>query len=53
MENLPTNDEPALSNMKCSLASLEADFVLFNQMTQQSINDLIVKLSKKMMKSTI
>jgi hypothetical protein len=42
-----TNDEPVLSNMKCSLASLEADFVLFKQTTQQNINELTVKLSDK------
>ena len=46
-ESLPTNDEPMLSNIKCSMASLEADFVLFQKTTQQNINNLLDKLSDK------
>jgi hypothetical protein len=41
------NDEPMFSSMKSSLASLEADFVLFKQTTQMSINDLTVQLDNK------
>jgi hypothetical protein len=41
------NDEPMFSIMKSSLASLEADFVLFKQATQMSINDLTVQLDNK------
>ncbi|CAB4031039.1 Hypothetical predicted protein [Paramuricea clavata] len=41
------NDEPMFSSMKSSLASLEADFVLFKQTTQMSINVLKVQLDNK------
>ena len=50
--NCPT-DETLMSSMRTSLASLEADFVVFKQNTQTSMNSLSTQLSDKNSEITV